>query len=207
MPSPLMLAHLRSRFTDTDTATSIKADTGYFALTGQDAVLNVGETLNADAGVFAVTGQDINFDVSDNFVAEAGIFSLNTETVSLKARFHIIADGGSFALHGQDAGFIEAEIIVAEAGNFTMTTGEATLIPVLTLPAATGTFALAGQNIGIGQFFRIDGVGVFTFDGQDVDLNALRARRFEYANKNTKAVLSQANANSVIVTASKNEAA
>ncbi len=157
--------------------------------------------------MFTVDGQDINFDVSDNFVAEAGLFSFGTETVALKARFHIYADAGSFALQGQIVDFIESEVIVAETGNFALTAGEATLIPVLTLPAATGTFALAGQNVGIGQFFRIDGVGVFTLDGQDAAINAGRARRFEYANKNTQAVLSQANANSVIVTPSKNEAA
>ena len=102
---------------------------------------------------------------------------------------------GSFALQGQDTDFIKAEIIVAETNSFALTAGEATLIPVLGLPAATGTFALAGQNIGIGQFFRIDGVGVFTLDGQDVGINPGRVRRFEYANKNTQAVLSQANKN------------
>ena len=140
-------------------------------------------------------------------MAEVGIFNLNTETAAIKARFHITPSAGSFALQGQDIDFVEAEVISVEAGIFTVTTEEAQFIPLLTLPAETGTFALDGQNIGIGYFFKIDGVGVFTLTGQDNSMISGRARRFEYVNKNTQALLSIANANSVIVTATKNEAA
>ena len=181
------------------------ADAGSFSATGQDANLLPVVVIDVDPGIFALTGQQNELTRNYALAVDAGAFTLTfTDTDTATS---IKADTGYFALQGQDTNFIETKIIVAEAGNFNLTAGEATITLVLTLPAATGTFTLAGQNIGIGQLFRIDGVGVFTLDGQDVGINPGRARRFEYANKNTQAVLSQANANSVIVTSSKNEAA
>jgi hypothetical protein len=161
----------------------------------------------ADGVSYTLPGQDINFDVSDNFVAQVGIFALNAEDVALDVNFYVLGGDASFSVTGQDVEFIDTNLLTVETGYFTATYDDARLEPDLTLPAETGQFTLDGQLAGIQQYFVIDGVGLFSFDGQDAAINAARARRFEYAGNLTGVQLSQANPNSAIITQGNNEAA
>ena len=55
---------------------ALNADTGYFALTGQDAILAYNRFLVAEYGSFALTGYDVDFSSWWTMIAETGYFTL-----------------------------------------------------------------------------------------------------------------------------------
>lgn len=110
---------------------TLTADSGSFALTGQDTALNFNRTLAADSGSFALTGQ-------------AAALTFNRA---------LVADSGSFALAGQDATPTFSRVLSAASGSYALAGQDATLTytPIsgatYTLAAASGSFALAGQDV------------------------------------------------------------
>jgi hypothetical protein len=100
--------------------TTLTADAGSFALSGQAATLSLVRRLSAESGSFTVTGQPASLLQARRISADVGSFTLNGQAASLQYSRRILADAGSFTLTGQLAFFQRVRYLVAQSGNYTV---------------------------------------------------------------------------------------
>ncbi len=148
---------------------TLTADSGSFALTGQDAGLSFNRVLAADTQSYTLTGQDAGLAFNRTLAAESGSFSLNGQDAGLAFNRVLGADNGSFALDGQDVTLTYTPISGA----------------TYTLGAASGSFALTGQDTGL-AFNRVLAAETqsYSLDGQTAGLafnRVLTADTISYA--------------------------
>lgn len=140
-----------------------------------EAVNSSGVTLTADSGSFALTGQDADLIASRLLTADAGSLSLTGQDAALNAGRIISADVGEFALSGQDASLLAARTLSAETGSFSAPGPDTALTVDRIIGAESGSFALTGQDVGLeiespGAYSLTADAGAFTLAGQDTGL-------------------------------------
>ena len=113
---------------------TLTADSGSFALTGQDTALNFNRTLAADSGSFALTGQAAALLQNRVLAADSGPFALAgqdatlTYTPTSTATYTLAAASGSFAVSGQDVVLAYNRVLSAANGSYLLTGQNATLV-------------------------------------------------------------------------------
>lgn len=156
---------------------TLAADSGSFNLTGQAANLAFNRVLAADSGAFTLSGQAANLLFNRRLSADSGAFSLVGQDAGLAFNRRLAADSGAFALTGQDTGLRFNRVLSADSGSYALTGQPATLTytplsgPTYTLIADSGAFALTGQPADLLRGYRLtaDG-GAYALAGQDVAL-------------------------------------
>lgn len=96
----------------------LSANTGSFALTGNDAEFKP-VIIVAEVGSFALTGQDVTFPVVRGQMLERGSFLL-TGNDAPGVR-NVVSTSGTFVLTGQAAGLVKGPVLVSESGQFVLT--------------------------------------------------------------------------------------
>lgn len=175
--------------------TALVANSGSFAITGQDAGFLRGLRVTADAGFYTLTGQPALF---ERIVATAGDpaplphiglllqFVSSARTLTADAGIYAItgSDGlidiemsaaqGSITITGQAAGMLKTSILVAEVGSYAISGQDATFnisSPARTMPADTQTYTVSGQAAGmLAQRMLLAEQGFYSLQGQAANL-------------------------------------
>ena len=133
----------------------------------------IASTIAAELGGFAVSGQVAALKVTKAIKAAAGSVALSGFGAGSIRDYRIGTNAGTFTLSGQNAivAFQRAPL-AAEAGSFALTGQNAQFIGAISLLLDTGAFALAGQEAGSlrSYIFPAD-AGSFTATGQDANFN------------------------------------
>ena len=168
-------------------ALNVDANSGSFALTGQDVELRRGKVMIADSGSFTYTGQAIENQIAMNVDLASGTFTITDQDAAVTAQLNMdadsgtftytgqtisrliteVVDAGSFTLTGQDVGTRIALNETLEAGSFSITGRDITFTVAINMIAESGTFVLTGQDIpkSISEVLES---GTFTYTGQDI---------------------------------------
>ena len=134
---------------------TLTADSGSFALTGQDAGLAFNRTLAAASGSFALTGQDAGLAFNRVLSAANGSYALDGQDVTLTytpisgATYTLGAASGSFALTGQDTGLAFNRVLTADTQSYSLSGDVAGLAFNRVLTADTVSYALTGQDASL----------------------------------------------------------
>jgi len=88
----------------TNTAYTLTAEQGSYALNGQAAALKHGKTLVAGYGTYSLVGSEAQIDLS--LVAAAGSFALNGQSAGLRQARFMPAGFGTYNLTGQNVALI-----------------------------------------------------------------------------------------------------
>ncbi len=160
---------------------TLTADSGSFALTGQDTALNFNRTLAADSGSFALTGQAAALTFNRALVADSGSFALAGQDATPTFSRVLSAASGSYALAGQDATLTYTPIsgatytLAAASGSFALAGQGAVLLQNRSLAADSGSFALTGQDATLARGYMMPAQsGDYSVAGQDAALIASR---------------------------------
>lgn len=157
-------------------ALRLTAGTGAFSLIGQDAALNVAgsSTLAAETGVFALSGQAAGLRAARRLAAEPGSFSLAGQAAGMRVAHLLSADAGTFVLGGQAAGLSAARQLIADAGAFDLQGHGVAFETAGQLAAGTGAFVLTGEAVALQRAYRlIAAPGEFALTGEAAGLLAL----------------------------------
>ena len=161
---------------------TLTADSGSFALTGQDAGLAFNRTLAAASGSFALTGQDAGLAFNRVLSAANGSYALDGQDVTLTytpisgATYTLGAASGSFALTGQDTGLAFNRVLTADTQSYSLSGDVAGLAFNRVLTADTVSYALTGQDVTLtytsnGFTYTLTAEsGSFEVTGQDASL-------------------------------------
>ena len=156
---------------------TLAADSGSFALTGQAAALTFNRALVADSGSFALAGQDATPTFSRVLSAASGSYALAGQDATLTytpisgATYTLAAASGSFALAGQDAALVFNRVLAADSGSFALTGQDATLARGYMMPAQSGDYSVAGQDAALIASRRLAADSeAFALTGQNADL-------------------------------------
>jgi len=162
---------------------TLTADSGSYALTGQDAGLIAARTLTADQGSYAVTGQTADLIRTVRLLADQGSYALTGQDAALRAARLIGADSGSYSITGQDATLTYAAsgvyTLTADSGTYSISGQDATLtyVPLVnyTLTADAGSYAITGQAADLiytplNNYVLSAEFGQYSIAGQDAAL-------------------------------------
>jgi hypothetical protein len=122
---------------------------GTYAITGLDASLKVAKRLQAESGSYALTGQDVTFTRGKTLVAEAGTYAITGLDVAMKRSLRLVAEQGSYALTGQPASLLKQYKLTAETGSYALTGAELAFRRALRLIAEVGAYNLTGLAAGV----------------------------------------------------------
>ena len=131
-------------------ASTIAAELGSFALSGQLAGRRYTRAIKAGVGSFSATGYGAGSIRDYRIGTNAGTFTLNGQNAIVAfQRAPLTAEAGSFVLTGQDAQFIAAISLLAETGAFTLTGQDAGSLRSYIFPAEAGSFTASGQDANL----------------------------------------------------------
>lgn len=146
----------------------LAAGLGTFQVVGQDARFL--SSLYADPGAFALTGQAAGFPRALRLDAAAGAVLIDGQLAALIYNKPFPAFAGAFELTGNEAQVLRSLMFAAETGAITVTGEDAAFLRTMILmAAAAGSFVLAGQDAIINKGL-VATPGAFTFDGQEAAL-------------------------------------
>ena len=157
----------------------LTAETGVYALSGQEVALAHGRRVEAETGLYGLSGQDVALHVQRLLVAEPGLYALSGQDVDLLSHRVLVAETGLYALAGQDVNLVYtpvgAIILDAETGLYTLSGQDAILRATRRLVAETGLYVLSGQDVVFleGIAFLAE-TGIYTLSGQNVDFAYVR---------------------------------
>jgi len=136
-----------------------------YALSGQDVSLDTNVGISAQTGSFALTGQEGDF--SFPATIEAGSFTFNGQDIGLKRG--VALDSGSFVLTGQNTVSQFSRTLVRE--DYVILGSD--LGPVLGFAVDDGAFALNGQDVdfGLGVSIFAD-PGLFNLTGETIPVDS-----------------------------------
>lgn len=97
---------------------SLTAESGSYALTGQDVSLLAGRLVTAQQGAYSVTGQEVSFIAGGRLIADAGSYTLLGSAALVDNS--LTASQGSYALTGQEAGITATRVLQAEQGSYSL---------------------------------------------------------------------------------------
>ncbi len=131
--------------------TTITAEAGSYAYSGQDAGINRSLLVSADAGAYAYTGQDADILRGLRLAADPGAYAWAGQDVDINvtAVTLINAEAGAYAYAGQDVDFRFDSVIAAEAGAYNWAGQQAEIVKALRLIAEAGAYSWAGQQAEI----------------------------------------------------------
>lgn len=133
---------IRLRFFSSD-VTTIQVDAVRVTLT---ATAGSSYTLTAETGSFALTGNNAGLIASRLLQASAGSFALTGNNAALLASRSLVCSAGSFAMTGNDASLLGTRILTASAGSFSLTGNAAGLLANRVLACSVGSFAMTGND-------------------------------------------------------------
>lgn len=107
----------------------IIAESGAYAITGQDADFTIGSpsrTMAADFGTYSVSGQDNAMSAGYGFTGEHGFYAVLGQTANLSVgqliHYEMLAEHGDYQVFGIDADFVFGDpVLWAEFGEYTLT--------------------------------------------------------------------------------------
>ena len=150
---------------------SIEAETGAYALTGQDAGLLHGSKLTANQGGYTLTGQAAGLSRDVRLTAEQGGYALTGQAGGLLRGLLLQAEQGSHTLTGQAAGLLRGLLLQAAQGAYTLTGQSAALLRGLQIAAGQGSYTLTGQDTGLLRALKIAAeTDSYTLTGQAAGL-------------------------------------
>lgn len=154
------------------------AETGSFALVGQNVGLLADRALPINTGIFSLVGQSADLSASRILTIGTGSFALSGHPASLLASRLIAAGTGGFALAGHPVNILAQRVLLVDAGAFSLTGQDVALNYSgggYILVAETGNFAVAGQDIALraARYLALE-AGAFSMTGQDAGLAASR---------------------------------
>lgn len=131
--------------------TTLTADAGSYAWTGQAATLLHNELISAEAGSYAWTGQDATLTKALLLGADAGSYVWTGQDATLiePTVTTITAEAGSYAWTGSAAGLLHNEVLAADAGSYAWTGQDATLTVAIRLTAEAGSYAWTGSDASL----------------------------------------------------------
>jgi hypothetical protein len=133
-------------------ASTIAAELGSFAVSGQVAALKVTKAIKAGVGTVALNGFGARSIRDYRIGTNYGTFmAIGQNAIVALQRAPIAAGAGSFALSGQAAQFSGATQFPADAGNFAATGQAAGSIRAYVIGGAAGSLSLVGQAAALNK--------------------------------------------------------
>jgi len=125
----------------------LRTTTGSFTLSGQNALLLKGYPLRAGTGSFALSGQSIRFLWNHQLRTITGGFTESGQNAYLLYNRKLWATTGSFSLSGQVATMLRGYSVWAGTGGFTESGKNARLLWHHKLYSTAGSFTESGQSV------------------------------------------------------------
>jgi hypothetical protein len=117
-----------------------------------------GYILQAETGHYALAGQDAVLAASITFTAESGDYQINGQNANLARGYKLTGGYGTYTITGQEAGSRTGYLLVAERGTYVVTGQNVTFVANRILLAETGTYTLTGIDTGFVRTFGATGI-------------------------------------------------
>lgn len=143
---------------------TLTAQSGSYAISGQQATLLRHRSLSAQSGSYSMTG----LSASISYVPVASVYTLT-------------AQSGSYSLTGLPAQLSKHRNLIASSGSYVYTGFSAvisrtTLTPVYTLTALSGSYNIGGQTATILKHRTLSAsTGAYVYTGQSISINKYTA--------------------------------
>lgn len=161
---------------------TLTAQSGSYAVSGQQATLLRHRNLTASSGTYNITGQSVNITYSPTaavytLTAQAGSYTLTGIAATLLKSKLLSTSSGSYSTTGNSATISKNRVLTATSGSYTITGRSATLTyvpltPVYTLTAQTGVYNITGQTAQLLRHRLLTtSAGSYVYTGQSITIN------------------------------------
>lgn len=161
---------------------TLTAQSGSYAISGQQATLLRHRNLTANTGTYNITGQFVNITYSSTaavytLTAQAGSYSITGSSITLLKSKLLSASSGSYSIAGNSATISKNRVLTTTAGSYTITGSSANLTyvpltPVYTLTAQTGVYNITGQTAQLLRHRLLTtSAGSYIYTGQNITIN------------------------------------
>lgn len=124
----------------------VTGDAGSYTLTGGAATFKYDYNLTAQTGSYALTGQDAQPAVSHLLNGDATSYALTGGSTTLIHNDVVYAGYWQFTWTGNEAGLITDRVLTSESGAYSITGGDAALTKDYVFGCDAGSFAWVGND-------------------------------------------------------------